>query len=370
MKRTYLKIHTYLALLSAVPFLVVCITGSILVFKPELDGLLHPNEYFIEDIYGLERLPIDNLVDVIAAAQPNYVVGSWEVFDGGHIADRVYLIQKGTDSWFKVHLDPYRGVLLSVPKGVTYYFTDWMVSLHYTFLLGVTGTFLGAFFAIFMCVIGVTGLIMQRKFWRALFIRRNKKRIQVLLVNWHTFVGVVSAPTLLILGITGGYWNIAAALHELEHHVIEAPYYIQASLYEPSISIQTLYEDSQLQIPEFTPTYLLFPYEPDLPFTVFGRVKTANSLLSDYASTVSYDPQSGSKKAIVDIRESEVGVKLLDSFRHLHFGLFGGLPIRILWSVLGFMPVVLMATGIYVWYSRMIKRRQAKVKRNNLGVGL
>ena len=191
-----------------------------------------------------------------------------------------------------------------------------------------------------------------------------------MLVDWHTFVGVVASPVLLVLGMTGGYWNIAGVLHELEHHVVEEPYYVQAPLYSSNISIQQLHDDSQQQIEGFTPTYLLFPYEPEMSFTVFGRVETPNPLLSDYSSTVTYDRTTGNKGSASDIREASVGVKFLDSFRHLHFGLFGGLFIRVLWCVIGAMPVFLMASGFYVWYTRAVKRKRAKKRRQQIKTAL
>jgi uncharacterized iron-regulated membrane protein len=43
-----------------------------------------------------------------------------------------------------------------------------------------------------------------------------------------------------------------------------------------------------------------------------------------------------------------------------HFGRFGGLEIRILWTALGLLPAVLFITGFIVWWRRVVKpRRQA-----------
>jgi uncharacterized iron-regulated membrane protein len=41
----------------------------------------------------------------------------------------------------------------------------------------------------------------------------------------------------------------------------------------------------------------------------------------------------------------------------LHFGRFGGLPIRFLWVALGLLPVALFVTGFILWWTRVVRRR-------------
>lgn len=43
----------------------------------------------------------------------------------------------------------------------------------------------------------------------------------------------------------------------------------------------------------------------------------------------------------------------------LHFGRFGGLTVRILWTLLGLLPAVLFVTGFVVWWRRVVRRRMA-----------
>jgi uncharacterized iron-regulated membrane protein len=43
----------------------------------------------------------------------------------------------------------------------------------------------------------------------------------------------------------------------------------------------------------------------------------------------------------------------------LHFGRFGGLGVRFLWLLLGLIPTVLFATGFILWWTRVVRRRQA-----------
>jgi uncharacterized iron-regulated membrane protein len=48
----------------------------------------------------------------------------------------------------------------------------------------------------------------------------------------------------------------------------------------------------------------------------------------------------------------------------LHFGRFGGLGIRVSWTVLGLLPAVLFVTGFTLWWKRVVRRRLGAHKRS------
>ncbi|WJG10119.1 PepSY-associated TM helix domain-containing protein [Aliiglaciecola sp. LCG003] len=369
MRKQLFKIHSYLGLFSLLPFLVICLTGSLLVFKQEIDVWLMPEKASIIDASG-SRQDMDTLLAVINQTLPDYELGSWELFDDHHEADRIFVIKRGTDKWYKAHLDPYAGKVLSQPVETTHYITDWLLSLHYTLLLndidGLNehlGLLFTSLFAIFLTLLGISGLIIYRKFWQRFLTLRWDKKMMVFFSDLHKMVGVTASPVLLILGITGGYFNISMfVMEELEHAEGAEHHIMQQRLYNDNLSLQALLEDSSKRLEGFRATYLLMPYEPGLPFTFFGRVPT-NPLLSNYASTVSYDAQQGSHTVSYDIREQGLGTQTIDSFRRLHFGNFGGLLIKTLWCLMGLMPIVLGGTGFYLWFHRHSKRKSARRNR-------
>jgi uncharacterized iron-regulated membrane protein len=53
------------------------------------------------------------------------------------------------------------------------------------------------------------------------------------------------------------------------------------------------------------------------------------------------------------------GEPVLLELIQLHFGRFGGLPVRFLWLVLGLVPTALFATGVVLWWTRVVRRRAA-----------
>ena len=49
----------------------------------------------------------------------------------------------------------------------------------------------------------------------------------------------------------------------------------------------------------------------------------------------------------------------------LHVGNFGGLPIKITWSILGLAPPLLFVTGFIMWWTRVVRPRWLASRREN-----
>lgn len=355
------KIHSWSALVVCLPLLLICVTGSILVFKHEIDSLLMHDKVRVEP--ASERQSLDTLLDKTNTLYPDYEAVGWVLFEDPARADLIYLMQHGTSDWSYILMDQYRAELLAPVVSTTHYLTDWILELHFTLLLDDAGLLISGLIAITLCLLGITGIWMHRHFWRNLFTLRRKVRLVLYFSDLHKMVGIYASPILLVLGFTGAYWNIEHFIHEVEEHAAGAEHYkMEKRLYNDQLSLQALHDQSERAIGGFDATYITLPWEPGVDITFFGNVGSGNPLLSQYASTVSFDPQTGAQKANFDIRSAGLGAKTLDSFRRLHFGDFAGLPSRILWCIAGLMPLILAITGLTLWVKRRPQRQRAAEK--------
>ena len=362
--KTLFKIHGWVGLIAFIPLLVICLTGSLLTFKYEFENLVRPHMVTVN--VGEERLSMDVLKGKVNHQFINREIVGWVLFQNIHRSDVVYLMEKGTDTWQHVYVNGYSGEILSEPALKDDYLSDWLLELHVEFLLGDIGLLITSLFSVLLIILGVTGLMLYKKFWKTLFKVRWKARRILFFSDFHKQVGFLSAPVFLILGITGGYWNITHYLHELEHeqeHQQEEMHFVMGErLYDDDISIDALMIQAQDKLTDFKTTYITFPYEEGIQFTFYGDVRTSNPLNSEYASTVSFNRQSGEFISAYDIRNASFLDTFLDSFRPLHFGLFGGLLVRILWCLVGLMPLILSVTGVYMWWARREKKQAKKIR--------
>ncbi|MEJ6475217.1 PepSY-associated TM helix domain-containing protein [Pseudoalteromonas piscicida] len=377
MRKTLFKWHSAMALIALLPLVIMSITGSMLVFKFEIDSVLLPEQATLSyQDRDVQRKTMNELVEYVANVHPNYEIGSWEIFDDGYEADRVYLLKHGTNTWFKTYLDPYAGEMLSTPVGIHSDFTDFILHLHYTLLLDhISETFphmgvvIGLVVAILFTLLGISGLIIYRRFWRRFFsFRRSAPRL-IVMSELHKLIGIWSAPVLLALGITGVYFNAVEYYHEAFEHQEEVPHVVNQAMFNRALDFDAMMQQSHQVVDGLKPTYWLFPFEPEQKnITIFGSVNDANPFISNYAATVSFDAQSGEQTFAYDIRTASMLDRLVDSFRKLHFGHFAGLASKIIWCIMGAAPVLLGFSGLYLWWQRKRKRRQSKVNRRVAGL--
>ncbi|MGI4884903.1 MAG: PepSY-associated TM helix domain-containing protein [Janthinobacterium lividum] len=79
MKVFFRRIHLYLGLASGLFLVVVCLTGSLLVFEQELEHLWHPARYFVAPAGG-PRLSLAQLAAAVRAAKPKANVSSFKIY--------------------------------------------------------------------------------------------------------------------------------------------------------------------------------------------------------------------------------------------------------------------------------------------------
>ncbi|WP_373081033.1 PepSY-associated TM helix domain-containing protein [Zhongshania sp.] len=367
MNKILFKIHRLLALLICVPLLLISVSGSILVFKHELDALLMPERVRVA-AHNSERLPLDVLLQAVNKLYPNVEVTGWQMFADPQRADLVYVMAHGGSTWSSMFVDQYQAQVLAAPAPPKFYFTDLVRTFHYQFLVGDAGLLLCAVIAVLLCGQALIGLILHRKFWKVLFRFRHRARPIIYLGDGHKLLGAIASPVLLILGFTGAFWNISQLSYSLAKPASPAaPYIVGERLYDSGLSFDELLADAGQRLPGFRPSFVSLPSKPGYEISVLGEVSGQHPLYSEFANAVRYNAQSGEFTGMRDLRLADTTSQIKNSFRRLHFGDFAGNWSRAIWAILGLSPVLLIATGIVMWRIRRPQRlRQAtKQKRTN-----
>ena len=88
--------------------------------------------------------------------------------------------------------------------------------------------------------------------------------------------------------------------------------------------------------------------------------ETRTFLIGALPLNIAYDEKTGAHKATTDVRTAGVWARIVDAFTPLHFGNFGGLPVKILWCIGGLTPGALAVTGSLIWWNRRKSRRLDK----------
>ncbi|MCL1125425.1 PepSY-associated TM helix domain-containing protein [Shewanella surugensis] len=354
-RKKLFKWHSWFALTAMLPLMILSITGSILVFKPEIDLWLMKDHVALMQGGG-NRLSLDKSLADISQQLPEYELGRWKMFDDSARPDVLFVIKRGTFDWYKVYFNPYQGQVISQAVPLNHDFTDWLLELHAHFLLEQSGQILGLILAGVFFFLGVSGLLIYKNFWKRLFTLRWDKKWRAFFSDIHKMFGVISAPIFIILAITGGYWNVSK-LTRVSAGGPPAPLVMNKPFYNPLISFDRLQTDLEQVIPEFSLHYIGFPLNANAPILMRGGVSTPLSMMSEFGSGARFDAVTGQLITQWDVRLQGNVTQLINSFRSLHFGTFAGVPSRIFWFVLGAMPIVLAFTGSFLWWQRRNKNK-------------
>lgn len=355
--RVLWRLHSVLGLVVGIPLLVIAITGSILVFKPELEQLLQP-ELFVSEPTPEGRLPFDALHKKVIEAVPGYVFLGWEFYDEPTRSDKITVVPNGSSGGLDVYLNPYTGEVKGVPTEEAGRPLGWLRKLHYTFLADHAGIFVVGILGVLMALLALTGFLIYRKFWTNLFKMRWRSSLRMLSGNLHKRVGVLSSPIFLILAISGAFWNIPHGWRVLtsDH---EPPSLVGWELGE-GVSLDALIAQSAQELEGFRPTFIRLPNNEGRPLVFFGEIEGQSPLRDRYGSIMLFHPKSGEFLRAAPIMEASIWDQLDNAFFTLHFGTFGGLFTRIIYMVVGLAPGVLAVTGGIVWWQRLRQARQRR----------
>ena len=352
MRKRLWQLHSWLGLAAGLGLLVIGLTGSLLIFHEELELVFNPEMVRAEPT-SAGRLPLDTLLGHAQRQLPGHEVTGWlPQYEAPRLADVLYVIERGHNEWLIATLDPYTGKLLASPRLGTTTLTGWLLDLHYAFFADNVGLAIAGLFGLMLCGLGVTGVWMYREFWKSFLTLRWGRGARILFSDLHKFTGITSVVFNLLLGFTGAYWNIT---HVAGHMIDGDPPQpkIEQRLYAATLSLDNLARDAAQCLPGFRGNFISLPSNPAAPAVIFwGAIEPRGPFTGPYGSTVSYDPQTGAHTATTDLRAAGLWTRIADTFVPLHYGTFGGLTVKILWSLGGLTPGLLAVTGFLIWRRR------------------
>jgi uncharacterized iron-regulated membrane protein len=348
------KIHKWLGLLSGLVLLVVGITGSIVVFYDELDRWQYGPLTTVP--VGPKELPLETRFDAARAARPDAFV--YYLYFGPHrtasTADTFYY-EKGREGG-AILVDPYTArVLGEIADGEDW--ADFLLTLHFTLLLRPWGELLVALSGFTVLASGMSGLwVYQRSllapFRRGVRFGSGLKRISA---DLHLVTGIAALAFNLVLGISGAYIMLYAfnpgnftGERERREEALPRP--------EIRLAADEILSRARQALPELELHGLDLPRREGGNIEVYGNVPGTPFWLggggSFGRSHVTMNPRTGSVLRVVDVNGNDAASRYEAALYVLHFGQFGGLPIKILYCLFGLTPGLLSVTGFVLWWKK------------------
>ncbi|WP_244814705.1 PepSY domain-containing protein [Caballeronia sp. Lep1P3] len=235
-----------------------------------------------------------------------------------------------------------------------------LLKLHVDMFAGLFGKlFLGAMGVVFLAAI-VSGVVVYLPFWRKVGLGRvrfSKKR-RIVWLDWHNAIGMLTLAWALLVGATGSINTLADLMLDAWRNdqlaQMLAPYRGQPAL-AARASVDDAVNVARGVAPGIIPSFVAFPgtrFSSPHHYAVWMRGD--GILTTRILRPVLVDARTG---ALTDSRELPWYLKVLLGSQPLHFGDFGGMPLKLFWAAFDVLTVVVLGSGLYLWATRHNARK-------------
>lgn len=373
-KRKLFRLHSWLGLVTGIFLVLLGLSGSALVFRPELDAYVNRDLLRIAPpANGTAPDALARCYAGIVSRYPNLDGIGWLNPDAGPDEAYNFRIYFNDTRLFTYDLglisfDPNTGRVLR--EGPASDFTpsllDWLFQFHFSFQLGIPGAALTAIFGITMLLSLLSGAVVYRKMlWRVLTFRVgiNRKNWRTMSSDLHRVIGVWSLLLNAVIFFTGFWMNLFAFQSKTWRNEI-VPTKPNTLI---TVAPDTLYRRALAAMPDLEPTYVYLPTQPVRKFEVRGYV-AGQSKFWGSSNSVRVDQQTGEVLQRNRFSDKPPGERIEATFHPLHVGNFGGVPVKILYVLIGLTPGLLAVTGFLLWWRRTWKVRPARRVRQEVRI--
>jgi uncharacterized iron-regulated membrane protein len=357
LRRLLVTIHLVLGLSAGLLLSLTGLSGSVLVFRHEIDRWLEPG---LRQVSPGPRghVSLEQVVTSAARVVPGSAIQ--QIFLAESPGDSHELWLRGTDR--RLYVDPYSARVLG-GKRETETFTGWLFSWHTKLLSGETGERIVGWGGVILLLLSVSGVILWwpdrlRQVPDRLRIKWNASRKRVT-YDLHRTGGFYAAALLALLALTGSSlvfddWFTAAAFRITGTPPPGArPKAPNARSDARPVPLPLLLERVDNALPGGKLRRISFPAKAGGPVVV--RKRMPGDLHPNGMSYVYVDPYRGNVLRVDRAMDASAGQRLVNLRYPLHIGRWGGFASRLLQSLAGLMPLVLFVTGCRMWWGRVLR---------------
>jgi len=372
--RGWYLVHKWTSLVCTAFLLMLCLTGLPLIFHDEIDALTGPPPTFGMPGTGSSGsapglLPLDDMLARALAERPDEVP-VYMAFDNDQPSMTVTTAPRPDSPAAEMTIQSFdrsTGRRIGVEAEAAGGLMPFLLQLHTDLFLGLPGMlFLGAMGVLFVAAL-VSGVVLYAPFMRKLEFGtlRTSRKARVKWLDYHNLLGIVALAWTLVVGVTGVINALSEPINQLwqasELAEMTGDYAGREPL-DPSRygSLDLAMARARAALPGNNPQFIAFPggaFSSKHHYAVFFQGDTP--LTERLLTPALIDAESG---AFTDARPMPWYYQTLALSRPLHFGDYGGLPLKVLWAALTLFTIVVLGSGLYLWAARGRASSQAHLR--------
>lgn len=373
--RLWFLVHKWSSLVCTAFLLMLCLTGLPLIFHDEIDLLTEDQPAFGMAGVGSSGtaeglLPLDEMMQRALANRPGEVP-VFMAFDNDQPSMTITTAPRPDSAAAEMTIQSFDrstgeqiGVSADSDGGVM----QFLLQLHTDMFLGLPGMLFLALIGILFTAALVSGVVLYAPFMRKLDFGtvRVSRSPRLKWLDYHNLLGIVALAWMLVVGLTGTINALSTPIEDIwqanELAAMTSEYAGREALPPARYgSLDRAMARARAALPGNNPQFIAFPggsFSSDHHYAVFFQGDTP--LTERLLTPALIDAETG---VFTDARPMPWYYQALSLSRPLHFGDYGGLPLKLLWAALTLFTIVVLGTGLYLWLVKKESSSRAHLRK-------
>jgi uncharacterized iron-regulated membrane protein len=354
--RTWAWLHKWTSLVCTLFMIILGLTGLPLVFEHEIAHFAGTDAEPANLPEDHPRISLDQVMHIAIARHPGKV-GMFVSQDADD--DRVWYVTLSKAAHFEeglkqVAVDARTGEVLAEPQlegGVM----KLIETMHVDLFMGLPGMLFLGLMGLLLLIALVSGVVLYAPFMRRLGFAevRSHKEKSTRWLDAHNALGIVTLVWFFVVGGTGviNAWGelLFKNWQNTQLEDLVAPYKNLPPVSAPA-HLQAAMDAALNREPGRRIQFIAFPGTDFSSPHHYGIFLRGNSALTSHTS----------KPVLVDALNSQVTASealpwyltMLQLSQPLHFGDYGGVPMKIIWALLDIATLFVLISGLFLWWAK------------------
>ncbi|MDO9413871.1 MAG: PepSY-associated TM helix domain-containing protein [Pseudolabrys sp.] len=373
--RKWTWLHKWSSLICTLFLLTICLSGLPLVFSHEIHELIehHHGHDDAKPDDGKSHVSLDGLVEEARRLYPGHLMLSVFLDD-----EAPHAIVRLIASYAELDRRPtlIEGVRFDLRNGAVVStfaqerneakpmlavaldeFMRIMIRVHIDLFAGLAGQLFLGLMALLFVVALVSGAVLYGPFMKrtAFGTVRTQRAPRLKWLDLHNLLGIVTLAWALVVGVTGVINELARPLNIAWRAGVRAELGLPLNKGAPPLQatmvpVQGVFDTARAALPGMRVMFAGYPNQTEISAEHFIIRAVGETALTKRLSTFALvDVATG---RLTKVLEMPWYLTALQLSRPLHFGDYGGLPLKIIWALLDLVTIFVLGSGLYLWWKR------------------
>jgi uncharacterized iron-regulated membrane protein len=351
-----LSAHAAIGLIAGALLYIVLLTGTLSVFYEEWQRLEQPDA---PEMAAVSPQAVQAAVANVLASEKGKTPTTHLYV---HLPSEALPRTTVTTDHQAVHVDA-RGRVAGPEENA---WSEFLLGLHYTLNLpSIVGISIVGVLGVMMMALSVTGVVAHPRIFRDAFRLRARDKGGVGIADWHNRLGVWTLPFGIAIALTGAMiglatlsaYGMAASFYKGDIEATYAPIFGGEGKPDPAPGrlpdVVAALDEMARRFPEAKPYYVVL-HDPGTKGQHVQIIASHERRLI-YGDNYNFDAD-GRYHGHAGLSDGQIGQQLAASTYNLHFGNFGGLPVKLAYFLFGLAVTVVGATGTSIWLGKRARR--------------